>query len=249
MIHEVFCKIGVWTLLAGLVAAAAGAQTVDELIARNLEARGGKDKVKAVKSLRMTGRMAAGEGREARFITELVRPNKMRTETTFQGETRIQVFNGKSGWVVMGGDEPEAIPGEAAESMGAQADFDGVLVDAPEKGNRVELAGKEDVAGTPAYKLKVTKKSGDVEVHYLDAARYLEIKIEGRNKVGGREVEGESTLGDYRAVNGVVYPFSIRSKQKGAPGGMTVTIDKIEVNPDLPASRFEKPAPVSSLKP
>ena len=39
------------------------------------------------------------------------------------------------------------------------------------KGNTVELMGKEDVEGTPAYKLKVTKKSGNIEYDYLDAQR------------------------------------------------------------------------------
>jgi outer membrane lipoprotein-sorting protein len=235
-------KTWAWILLAGLTAAAAGAQTTDELIAKNIEARGGKDRIKAVKSLRMSGRMNAGEGRVAQFKTELVRPDKMRNETTFQGETRVQLFNGKTGWVMMGG-EAQPIPEEAAASMAAQADFDGPLVDAQEKGNRVEFAGKADVDGKPAYKLKVTKKNGDVEYHYLDAARYLETKVEGRSKAGDREVEGETTLGDYRTVDGVAYPFRIESKQKGAPSGMTVTIDKIDVNPDLPPSRFEKTAP------
>jgi hypothetical protein len=49
-------------------------------------------------------------------------------------------------------------------------------------------------------------------------------------------------LGDYKEVNGLIFPFSVQSKQVGAPGGgMQITIDKIEVNPDVPASRFDMP--------
>jgi outer membrane lipoprotein-sorting protein len=245
-------KTFVWALVAGLVAAAAGAQTVDEILAKNLEARGGRDKIKAVKSIRMSGKMVMGEGMESPFTAEMVRPNKLRRDFTFQGMTGTMAFDGQSGWTVMpflGKKEPEPIAGADLKAMQDEADFDGPLVDFQEKGHRVELVGKEDLEGTPVYKLKVTKKNGDVEYHYLDAEQYLEVRVEGKTKVHGQEMEGESTLGDYKKVNGLVYPFSIQSKQKGAPGGMTITIDKIEVNPDVPASRFDMPKPEKPAAP
>jgi outer membrane lipoprotein-sorting protein len=248
-------KTFVWALLAGLVAAAASAQapqTVDEIIAKNLEARGGKDKIKAVKSLKMAGKMTMGQGMEMPFTAEMVRPNKLRRDFTFQGMLGTVAFDGQNGWTVMpfmGKKEPEPIAGDDLKTMQDEADFDGPLVDPKEKGHQVELVGKEELEGTPVYKLKVTKKNGDVEYHYLDAEQYLEVKVEGKTRVRGQEMEGESTLGDYKAVNGLVYPFSIQSKQKGAPGGMTITIDKIEVNPDVPASRFDMPKPEKPAPP
>jgi len=238
-------KTFVYALLAGLVATAAGAQTVDELVAKNLEARGGKDKIKAVKTVRMTGKLSMQQGMEAPFVLELARPNKMRNEFTFQGMTGIQAFDGKTGWTVMpfmGKKEPEAVSAEDVKSMEDQADFDGPLVDYKEKGNQVELVGKEALEGTPVYKLKVTKKNGDVETHYLDAEQYLEVRVEGKKKMHGQEIEGETTLSDYKEVNGLIFPFSIQSKQKGGPAAVSLTFDKIEVNPDVPASRFEMPA-------
>jgi len=237
-------KTFVYALLAGLVAAAAGAQTVDEIIAKNLEARGGKDKIKAVKTIRMTGKLGLPQGMEAPFTLELARPNKMRNEFVFQGMTGVQAFDGKTGWTVMpfmGKKEPEVVSGDDVKSMEDQADFDGPLVDYKEKGHQVELLGKETLEGTPVYKLKVTKKNGDVESHYLDAEQYLEIRVDGKSKVRGQEVEGETTLGDYKEAGGLIFPFSIQTKQKGGPGGVTLTFDKIEVNPDVPASRFEMP--------
>jgi outer membrane lipoprotein-sorting protein len=240
------------TLVAGLVAAAVSAQTVDELIAKNLEARGGKAKIKAVQSVRMTGKMLLGQGMEAPFTLEMVRPKKVRMEFTFQGMTGIQAYDGKNGWMVMpfmGKKEPEPIAGDDLKEMDDQADFEGPLVDYKDKGHQVELVGKADVEGTPAYKLKVTKKNGDVQFIYLDAEQYLELKAEGKQKVRGQEVEGETTLGDYKEVNGLIFPFSIHSKPKDGPAGagMTMTIDKIELNTEVPASRFvmpkaEKPA-------
>ena len=237
-------KTFVYALLAGLVATAAGAQTVDEIIAKNLDARGGKDKIKAVKTIRMTGKIDMQQGMEAPFVLELARPNKLRNEFTFQGMTGIQAFDGKTGWTVMpfmGKKEPEAVSADDVKNMEDQADFDGPLVDYKEKGHQVELVGKETIEGTPVYKLKVTKKNGDVENHYLDAEQYLEVRVDGKKMVHGQEMEGETTLSNYKEVGGLIFPFSIQSKQKGGPGGVTLTFEKIEVNPDLAASRFEMP--------
>jgi len=240
MIRKTFA----WALLAGLVSIAATAQTADELVAKSIEARGGKDKLTAVKTLRMTGKMALPQGMEAPFTAELARPNKMRRDFTIQGMTGSMAYDGTNGWSLMpfmGKKEAEPLSGDDLKAMEDEADFDGALFNYKEKGHQVELVGKEDVDGSPAYKLKVTKKNGDVEYHFLDAEQYLEVKVEGKQKVRGQEIEGVSTLGNYKEVGGLIFPFSIESKQKGAPGSMVITIEKIEINPDLPASRFEMP--------
>jgi outer membrane lipoprotein-sorting protein len=241
MIRKTFA----WLLVAGLAGAAVQAQTADELIGKNLQARGGKDKIKAVQSARMTGKMVMGQGMEAPFTLEMSRPNKMRMEFTIQGMTGVQAFDGKTGWSVMpfmGKKDPEAMSADEVKQAADQADMDGVLVDYKDKGHQVEYAGKEDVEGTPAYKLKVTKKNGDVANVYLDAESYLEIKEAGKTKMRGQEIEGETTFGDFKTVDGLVFPFSIEQKAKGMPAGMTMTISKVEVNPTVEGSRFAMPA-------
>jgi outer membrane lipoprotein-sorting protein len=241
MIRKTFA----WLLVAGLAGAAVQAQTADELIAKNLQARGGKDKIKAVQSARMTGKMVMGQGMEAPFTLEMSRPNKMRMEFTIQGMTGVQAFDGKTGWSVMpfmGKKDPEAMSADEVKQAADQADMDGVLVDYKDKGHQVEYAGKEDVEGTPAYKLKVTKKNGDIANVYLDAESYLEIKQAGKTKMRGQEIEGETTFGDFKTVDGLVFPFSMEQKAKGMPVGMTMTISKIELNPTVEGSRFAMPA-------
>jgi outer membrane lipoprotein-sorting protein len=238
-------KTFAWLLVAALAGAAAQAQTADEIIAKNLQARGGKDKIKAVKSARITGKMVLGQGMEAPFTLEMSRPNKMRMEFTLQGMTGVQAFDGTTGWSVMpfmGKKDPEAMSADESKQAAEQADMDGVLVDYKEKGSQVEYAGKVDVEGTPAHKLKVTKKNGDVVNVYIDAENYMEIKDEGKAKVRGQEIEGETTFGDFKTVDGLIFPFSIEQKAKGAPGGMTMAVSKVEVNPTVDATRFDMPA-------
>jgi outer membrane lipoprotein-sorting protein len=241
MIRKTFA----WLLVAGLAGAAVQAQTADEIINKHLQARGGKDKIKAVKSERFTGKMVMGQGMEAPIIMELARPNKLRMEFTLQGMTGVQAYDGKSGWSVMpfmGKKDPEAMSADEIKQAEDQADMDGLLVDYKEKGHQVEYIGKEDVEGTPAYKLKVTKKNGDVVNIYIDAEGYMNIKEAGKVNIRGQEIESETTYSDFKPVNGLIFPFSIEQRPKGAPAGMVITVSKIEVDPSLDASRFAMPA-------
>jgi outer membrane lipoprotein-sorting protein len=233
--------------LAGLIGSAAWAQTADEIIAKNVEAKGGLAKLKSVQTLRISGKMMVGPGMEAPMVIETARPNKMRVEFTFQGMTGIQAYDGKGGWSLMpflGKKEPEPMSADDLKQAEDQADIDGPLVDYKEKGHQVEYLGKGEVEGTPVHKLKVVKKNGDVSTVYLDAESFLEIKAEGKTKVRGQEIEGETTFGDYKEVGGLVFAHSIQSKMKGAPegAGQTITFEKIEINPEIPASRFDMPA-------
>ena len=240
--------------LAGLIGSAAWAQTADEIIQKNIDAKGGREKIKAVQTVRMSGKMMMGGGMEAPMVMELARPGKLRMEFTFQGMTGIQAYDGKSGWAVMpfmGKKDPEPMSPDDLKQVEDQADIDGMLVDYKEKGHQVEYLGKDEVEGTPVHKIKVTKKNGDLVTLYLDADSYLEIKADGKTSVRGQEVEGETVFGDYKEVGGLVFPHSIQSKPKGAPdgAGVTISIASIEINPDLPASRFEMPAKAAAEPP
>lgn len=238
-------KTFAWLLVAGLTGAAAWAQTADEIIEKHLQAIGGRDKLKAVQNERITGKMVMGQGMEAPFTMEMARPNKMRMEFTVQGMTGIQAFDGKTGWSVMpfmGKTEPEAMPEDDVKRMEEQADIDGLLLDYKEKGRQVEYVGKEDLEGTPVHKLKVTQKNGDVVFVYIDAEQFLQLKQSGKTKIRGQEVESETTFGDFKTVDGLVFPHSIEQKAQGMPAGMVMTIAKVEVNPGVADGRFTMPA-------
>jgi outer membrane lipoprotein-sorting protein len=223
---------------------AAWAQTADEIVEKNIQARGGKDKIKAVQTVRMTGKMTVGPGMEAPFTLEMARPAKARMEFSLQGMTAVQAFDGKTGWAVMpflGKTEPEVLPAEELSQMEEQSDLDGALVDYKAKGHQVEYLGKADYEGTPVHKLKVTLKAGKVVTYFVDAESFLELKTESKNKIQGQEVDTETVVGDYKEVGGVLFAHSMQSKIKGGQNGMTMTIDKIEVNPEVAATRFEMP--------
>jgi outer membrane lipoprotein-sorting protein len=234
-------------LVAGLAGAAVQAQTADELIEKSLKASGGRENIEAVKSFRMTGRMVAQQGMEIPLVIEFKEPDKIRSEATIQGMTMIQALNGTEGWMVapfMGKKDPEKMSAEDAKQAAEQMDNSPMylMTRYKERGHTVEYAGKEDVEGTPAYKLKVAKKNGDILYLYLDSESYLPVKTSGKTNMQGQMVESDTTLGDYKEVGGVLFAHSNETQLKGMPGKMTMTISKIEVNPELDDSRFAMPA-------
>ncbi len=248
MIRKTFAFLA----LAALVSGAAWAQTADEIVEKNIQARGGRDKIKAVQTVRMAGKMKIGPGMEAPFTLEMARPSKARMEFTLQGMTAVQAYDGKSGWSLMpflGKKDPEPMAAEDLSQMEAQSDLDGALVDYKDKGHQVEYLGKADFEGTPVHKLKVTLKNGKVVTYFIDAEHFLELKTESKNKIQGQEVDTETLVGDYKEIGGVLFAHSIESKVKGGPAAMAMTIDKIEVNPEVAASRFEMPKAPAAVTP
>lgn len=230
--------------LAAALAAPASAQTVDEIIAKNVQARGGMDKLKAVQTMKIAGKMTMGPGMEAPFNLEMKRPKNLRMEFVFQGLTGIQAYDGTTGWAVMpfgGRKDPQPMAPEDVKEAYEQADIDGPLVDYKTKGHQVELMGKEKIEGTDAYKLKVTLKNGETRYVYLDAEEFLEIKTEARRMVRGTEREVESIFGDYKEVSGVMIPHSIDSGAKGGQERQKITAEKVEINAAIDDGRFKMP--------
>ncbi|HEX8071475.1 MAG TPA: hypothetical protein VF546_16075 [Pyrinomonadaceae bacterium] len=226
--------------------AAAQELTVEQIVAKNIEAKGGLEKLRAQESLRASGRMTLGPGLEAPVVLEQKRPGSFRLELTLQGQTAVQAYDGQTGWQVNpfeGQTAPALLGPEELKDAQEQADLDGPLVGYKEKGHKVELVGREPVAGRDAYKLKVTLKSGAVRYLYLDASTFLEIKQETQRVRRGAEQLAETVFGDYKAEGGVMMPHSWESGVRGSPQRQRVTIDKVEVNPPLDDARFKLPAP------
>ena len=219
-------------------------QTVDEIIAKSIDARGGMDKLKAVQTIKATGSLEMAPGMTAPGVMYQKRPDQMRLDFTVQGLTATQAYDGSSAWQIMpftGKKDAELMTADDTKDVKEGADIDGPLVDYKSKGNTVELVGKEKVEGTDAYKLKVTMKDGDVKNIYLDADSYLEIKEDGKRMVRGTEQETESSLSDYREVNGVMFAYAVESGVKGSPQKQKLTIDKVEVNVPVDSTMFKMP--------
>ena len=225
--------------------------TAEEVVAKNIQARGGIEKIRGVKTLRMTGTMLVGEDRLPTTI-EWKRPSSTRWEFEADDQTAIQVFDGKNGWTLMpfeGNTDPEPMSSAELEDIALQADLDGPLVDAEAKGNKIELLGKDDAEGRAAWKLKVTRKNGETRFVYIDAETFLQTLTITNRTVDGRNIEIKSVIDDYRTVDGVQLPHSFDASAEGMPAGQSLRFSKAEINVPIDDSRFQKPPSEPSSKP
>jgi len=239
---------------AALIATAGFAQeqkapTLDELVTKNIEAKGGADALHALQSLKLTGKMLVQQGQiQLAYAQTKKRPSEVRTDATLQGMTAVQAYDGKEGWKIspfQGRKDPEKMSADDVKSLIEESEIDGPLVDWKTKQSTVEYLGREDVDGTLAYKLKVVRKNGDVNFVYLDPDYFLEIRILTQRVEQGAQVEVETDLGDYEKIAGVFVPFSIEAGRKGDPDKQKIVIDKAEPNVPVDDAVFHFPASAS----
>ena len=221
------------------------APSLDELVAKNIEAKGGEQALKALQSLKLTGKMIVNEGTlQLAYEETKKRPGDVRTDLTLQGMTAVEAYDGKEGWRIspfQGRKDPEKMSADDLKPLMEDAEIDGPLVDWKGKGSTVEYIGREDVDGTSAYKVKVVRKNGDVSFVYLDPDHFLEIRILTQRVQHGAQQETETDIGDYEKIGGVFIPFSIEEGRKGDPDKQKVVIDKAEANVPVDDAIFHFP--------
>lgn len=221
------------------------ALTAAELVAKNIEAKGGAAALQAVTSLRREGRLIVNGGQ---FVLDLretkQRPESIRTEISMQGLSQVQAYDGKEGWRIdpFGGrKDPERMAADDVREYAEDASIDGVLADAAAAKLPVEYLGTEDIDGTQAHKLKVTRKDGGVQYVYLDPDYFLEIRVESQRTVRGVKRTSVTEYGNYEKVGGVFWPLSIESGIKGDSDPAQYEYRSAVVNPEIEPDYFSFP--------
>ncbi len=234
-------------LLMVLAAPMALGYSAEELAAKNIEAKGGIDKLHAIQSVRLSGKLIIGGGTlQLDYVTIIKRPQLVRYEAKLQGLTQVQAFDGSQAWQInpfQGRKDPEKLSADDAKGMGEDAaDVVGPLVDYREKGYRLESLGTEDVDGTEAYKLRLTRPNGDLIYVYLDPDYFLEIRTLTRRIEHGVPNETITDYGDYEKVNGVYLALAQESGPKGSSDRQKVQFESAEFNVAVDDAGFHFPA-------
>ena len=177
-------------LIGGLVALglgpAASAQTLDEVLQRHYDARGGLAELEALMALETSGTASTGD-RETVFKQYFKRPGSFRIEALTQGQQIVGAYDGETAWSTdpsIDGGKPRLLPADQARALALQADIDGLLVNHLAEGTSLELLGKEKIDGRRTFKIGAKLRSGLALTIYVDAKTYLERRIEGEVGIG-----------------------------------------------------------------
>jgi len=247
-------KIVLVAFVANLSVNVAIAQTVDEIIDKYFENTGGKAKWEALQGVKMTAKVSA-QGMEIPINIIQLKDGRQSTSYSFQGmEFREGVYDGTNLWgtnqMTMKAEKRDA---ESTENLKTTAslDFPDPFLNYAKKGYKAELIGKETVEGSETFKIKLTKKpikvdgkeTESVSFYYFDTENFVPLVMETEVKAGpAKGVVSQIKMSDYQEVNGLMFPFSMTQGAKGQPGGQTITLTAVELNPKVEASLFAFPA-------
>lgn len=241
-------RSGLLTALILVMPTLATAQSVDEIVARHIVARGGMERVTAIQTLKITRTVATGIGNNVRVIMYKKRPNLFRAEqgpVTPGAPMTPRGVNADDAWdTAPGGKITLRAEAAEAEARDLEADFDGLLVNWKEKGHAVAFEGRESMPGGEALKLRVKTKSGAERVIYLDATTYLDRRHTGVLTLPNGRRDVVVDFSNWQEVNGVKFPFDINEDRKGgnAPEqSLVIYTEKIEANVPMDETLFATP--------
>jgi len=220
-------------ILGLLVSRSLADQPASKIVDRFKKASGGKSAAR-VKSTVMTGSVKGSDGTAGRFSLQTSAPNSLRLDLEL-GESKVsECYNGKSAWRLdarglrtLLGDEAKRLRLEALLSNSRLSDL---------QRNRVvpQLAGRTTIEGRAANAIEFARDGVHVKL-YFDASTNLPVKRE-RETADGVE---ETFYGDYRAIDGVMEPFSLKIK-KGSIEWLA-TIERVAHNRAVDMAAFRYP--------
>jgi len=219
-----------------------GAELKD-LIEKNLLARGGRDKLEAVRSLRIFATYVQ-RGRENPLVLTILRPDRVFAELLDPSRPMICGYDGETAWWLIrdGRSKPEILPAEMALIFTRYADIGDLFLDHEKKGQASEWVGMEDVNGQKAHKLKMASRGGIIRHVFLDAGNFLEVKESFRSQ-SRKDFGMEVIFKDFRTVEGITFPFyhDLTEEQ--------MIVERIEINVDVDDSIFQMPRKLGKASP
>lgn len=232
-------------LIAFVCDSFAAGPSANKIIDRFKKASGGKAAAR-LKSTLMTGTMKNSEGTIGRFKSQTSAPNNFRLDLEIGGSSVSECYNGKSAWRLdarglrtLLGDEAKRLRLESLLSNSRLNDLGR---------NRIvpQLAGTTTINNREANAIEFTKDGARIKI-FFDSSNNLPVKRERETSEG---IE-ETFYSDYRAIDGVMEPFSLKIKK--GPSELLVTIDRVEHNQPVETAAFRYPQvdsrPLPELEP
>jgi glucans biosynthesis protein C len=219
---------------------------LDTVLARYAAAVG---PVETLQTRRTTMRVSGMAPFDIPVVVEAMRPNRIRKEVTIQGSVQISAYDGSDAWridpFVPGGRRPMDLPASELPDLIEEADFEGMLLNASQKGYRIRYSGPAVITvgsrQLPVHSLAVVRNDGRSSIVHLDARSFLEIQRVDTQRTAGRDVVVSIIPSAYRRIQGVAVPHLIEIAPEGLPTPIRVVVERVELGVELDARRFTRP--------
>jgi len=240
MLKKTSCALAALLLLAAL-AAPVQAQNVDEVLAKMIDAAGGRKAMEAIKDSTMVATMEIPSMTMTGTMTLYQKePDKMRMDMEIMGMKITQAYDGKVGWGVnpQTGKAEEA-PAKAQGELKRQAQGYDAMLNPQKHGLSYVLKGKETIEGKDCLVLEQTMSGEEEKIIILvDGATYLPVLARAKTQnMMGADVDGETLFEDYKKEGGVVVAHSLTIKQGGTVWAK-IKVGEITFNSDLENAFF-----------
>lgn len=237
-------KILTALLFCASVAAAADLPSAESVLQKSVERSGGKAYTQ-IKSLQMEGTVELAGHNISGPVSIVQTGKKSYTVIEFPGLGKVEEgFDGTVAWetnAIQGarikeGEEKAAV--ERAERLTMLNSWHDYYTSA-------RTVGTEELAGKPAWKIELTPKTGKPEFYFFDKDSGLLAGITQTVTTALGDITVSSTVGDYRAVDGVQTPFSMVQNAMGQVMNMHFT--SVKYNVEIPDEKFALPAAVKAI--
>jgi len=234
-------------LFFGLAGDAQTPTTLDDIIANNTKAMGGRDLIESVRTLKVTLHIK-DPGFEVDAVYHAARPGKMRIDILDHGQrVYMERFDGAKGWQRTGKEEKEeGVVPTAALRHGVElpGNLFG-LHELQKRGHRLELTGREQVDGVDYYVLRLVFADGYESSLYVDPQTW---RITRRRDVRALHPDVdptkttiESRKSDWRQVDGLWFAFASEDVDLNTGKVLeTSTVKETKVNPAIDPAIFSK---------
>ncbi|ANM29327.1 hypothetical protein ABI59_06560 [Acidobacteria bacterium Mor1] len=232
------CAVAVMAMVLPVSAA-----SLDEIVQKHTEAKGGKAAWDALQSLELSGTFRAFS-KDAPFKMVRKQGNKYHLDTTMNGHVIVIGSDGEAAWWDHGMRGPGAKPIEGPDLAWQTREFDftSPLIDWKAKGHTVELVSENsEYEGFPAIELKLTRADESEETWYLDPDTYLEMARVAPGSDFGRPMPARTFFDDFRAVNGVQIPHHVESQWYTRD--RIFMVSDVKANGSIDDALFRMPAP------
>jgi len=240
--------LGFATVALAREPAPAQQMTAEQIVDRNVAARGGLEAWRKIETMVWVGHIESSHAPVpgVLFTMQQKRPNKSRFETNALGEKTVRAFDGTRGWKLKpnrqgGPDLKPFSPQEVTFAFRSQA-VDGPLIDYQAKRNQVALEGIDQIEGRQAFRLKVDLASGETDHVWVDAATFLEVRYD-RPSYGsaGTPTTVSVFYRDYKTVEGLQIPSVIETAPIPGAHPDRMVIERMLLNTSMDDRTFAPP--------